>query len=576
MFDKRLLKAVKGSTKYIVLNVFGQWIGLLASLFFMRTLARLLADLYAHTFDPGTLLQILATFGICACVRYLSVRFSVQMSDLSSRGVRMQLREMIYRKLQKLGPNYDEQIPTAEIVQVTAEGVDQLETYFGSYLPQFFYAVLAPVTLFIALLPVSFISALVLLLCVPMIPVSIIVIQKWAKKLLSKYWGQYTEMGDTFLENLQGLTTLKIYQADEYKNKQMNETAEAFRRITMRVLIMQLNSVSVMDVTAYGGAGLGAVVAVLQLAKGNIDLFGCLFIILMAADFFLPMHTLGSYFHISMNGAAAADRIFNFLALPEDTEKTETHTSGSAISFEHVSFAYNEEREILKDICLEIPEGSFTAVVGKSGSGKSTIASLLTGRRKIREGRLTIGGADAGKLADETRFRLITEVGAEPYIFKGTVREMLLAGRKNALEEEMQKVLEQVGLWAFLQEQDGLDTVLQERGANFSGGQRQRLAIACAILRDTPVYIFDEAASNIDKESEERILKVIRELADTHTVIMITHRMSSALYAERAVVLQDGRITETGDPKELLKKNGPFRTLYDTQRELEEFGGAQA
>lgn len=576
MFDKRLLKAVKGSTKYIVLNVFGQWIGLLASLFFMRTLARLLADLYAHTFDPGTLLQILATFGICACIRYLSVRFSVQMSDLSSRGVRMQLREMIYRKLQKLGPNYDEQIPTAEIVQVTAEGVDQLETYFGSYLPQFFYAVLAPVTLFIALLPVSFISALVLLLCVPMIPVSIIVIQKWAKKLLSRYWGQYTEMGDTFLENLQGLTALKIYQADEYKNKQMNEAAEAFRRITMRVLIMQLNSVSVMDVTAYGGAGLGAVVAVLQLAKGNIDLFGCLFIILMAADFFLPMRTLGSYFHISMNGAAAADRIFNFLVLPEDTEKTETHTSGSAISFEHVSFAYNKDREILKDICLEIPEGSFTAVVGKSGSGKSTIASLLTGRRKIREGSLTIGGTDAGKLSDETRFRLLTEVGAEPYIFKGTVREMLLAGRKNALEEEMQKVLEQVGLWAFLQEQDGLDTVLQERGANFSGGQRQRLAIACAILRDTPVYIFDEAASNIDKESEEMILKVIRELADTHTVIMITHRMSSALYAERAVVLQDGRITETGDPKELLKKNGPFRTLYDTQRELEEFGGAQA
>ena len=409
-----------------------------------------------------------------------------------------------------------------------------------------------------------------------MIPVSIIVIQKWAKKLLSRYWGQYTEMGDTFLENLQGLTTLKIYQADEYKNKQMNEAAEAFRRITMRVLIMQLNSVSVMDVTAYGGAGLGAVVAVLQLAKGNIDLFGCLFIILMAADFFLPMRTLGSYFHISMNGAAAADRIFNFLALPEDTEKTETQTSGSRISFEHVNFAYNEDREILKDICLEIPEGSFTAVVGKSGSGKSTIASLLTGRRKIREGRLTIGGTDAGRLSDETRFRLITEVGAEPYIFKGTVREMLLAGKKKATDEEMQKVLEQVGLWAFLQEQDGLDTVLQERGSNFSGGQRQRLAIACAILRDTPVYSFDEAASNIDKESEERILKVIRELADTHTVIMITHRMSSALYAERAVVLQNGRITETGDPKELLKKNGPFRTLYDTQRELEEFGGAQA
>ena len=576
MFDKRLLKAVKGSTKYIVLNVFGQWIGLLASLFFMRTLARLLADLCAHTFDPGTLLQILATFGICACVRYLSVRFSVQMSDLSSRGVRMQLREMIYRKLQRLGPNYDEQIPTSEIVQVTTEGVDQLETYFGSYLPQFFYAVLAPVTLFIALLPISFISALVLLLCVPMIPVSIIVIQKWAKKLLSRYWGQYTEMGDTFLENLQGLTTLKIYQADEYKNKQMNEAAEAFRRITMRVLIMQLNSVSVMDVTAYGGAGLGAVVAVLQLAKGNIDLFGCLFIILMAADFFLPMRTLGSYFHISMNGAAAADRIFNFLALPEDTQKTETQTSGSRILFEHVNFAYTEDREILKDICLEIPEGSFTAVVGKSGSGKSTIASLLTGRRKIKEGSLTIGGTDAGKLSDETRFRLLTEVGAEPYIFKGTVREMLLAGRKNASDEEMQRVLEQVGLWAFLQEQDGLDTVLQERGTNFSGGQRQRLAIACAILRDTPVYIFDEAASNIDKESEERILKVIRELADTHTVIMITHRMSSALYAERAVVLQDGRITETGDPKELLKKNGPFRTLYDTQRELEEFGGAQA
>ena len=571
MINKRLIGTVEESKKYIAGNVVSQWISLIANIAMMAAIAKMLQYLYEGN-AGGRELALTAIIAVVAIgVRFVCANISAKMSYLSSKLVKKTLRQMIYQKLLRLGSSYKEQANTSEIVQVAVEGVEQLETYFGAYLPQFFYAMLAPLTLFGVLSVVNFPSAVVLLICVPMIPVTIVMIQRWAKKLLSKYWGQYTALGDTFLENLQGLTTTKIYEADAFKHQEMNEQSERFRKITMKVLTMQLNSITIMDLIAYGGAALGVILATIQLKEGQVDLFGCILIILLAADFFLPMRLLGSFFHIAMNGMAASDKIFRLLDLTEPERKVTSVPTECSIRCCDLRFSYEEGREILHGINMSFPKGSFTAIVGESGCGKSTISSILMGRNRGYIGEIMVGDIPLSEISEESLMKKFTYISHQSYLFKGTVRENLLMARSDASETALWNVLEQVKLADFLRNEDGLDTLLNENALNLSGGQRQRLALARALLHDSPVYIFDEATSNIDVESENDIMTQIYALAKTKTVILISHRLANVAGADNIYVLDQGNIVEEGNHKALLLQHGVYAKLWNAQQELENY-----
>ena len=576
MINKRLIGTVKESKKYIAGNVICQWVSLAANIAMMGAIARMLQSLFVRSAGDGQIALTAVIAAVAVVIRFVCNVLSARMGYLSSKAVKKTLRELIYKKLLRLGSSYKEQANTSEVVQVAVEGVDQLETYFGAYLPQFFYAMIAPLTLFAVLSFVNFPSAIVLLVCVPLIPVTIIGVQRWAKKLLAKYWGQYTALGDTFLENLQGLTTTKIYQADEFKHKEMNEQSEHFRKITMKVLTMQLNSITIMDLIAYGGAALGVILATTQFRAGHVDLAGCILIILLAADFFLPMRMLGSFFHIAMNGMAASDKIFRLLDLPEPEQKTKTVPADCSIECKDLRFSYDADREILHGVDMVFPKGSFTAIVGESGCGKSTIAAILMGRNKGYSGSITVGGVPLSEISEGSLMANFTYISHQSYLFKGTVRDNLLMARASAGEDTLWQVLEQVNLADFLRSEKGLDTVLSEKASNLSGGQCQRLALARALLHDSPVYIFDEATSNIDVESENDIMREIHALAKTKTVILISHRLANVTGADNIYVLDKGNIVESGSHSQLLAANRAYAKLWNAQQELENYtkGGA--
>ena len=576
MINKRLIGTVPESKKYIAGNVASQWVSLAANITMMAAIAKLFQSLYENTLSSRQLAATATAAVLAVLVRYVCAIISSRMSYLSSKAVKKTLREMIYKKLLRLGSSYKEKVNTSEVVQVAVEGVDQLETYFGAYLSQFFYAMLAPLTLFAVLSFVNFPSAIVLLVCVPMIPVTIVLIQRWAKKLLAQYWSQYTTLGDTFLENLQGLTTAKIYQADAFKHQEMNEQNEHFRKITMKVLTMQLNSITVMDVIAYGGAALGVILATTQFRAGHADLSGCILIILLAADFFLPMRMLGSYFHIAMNGMAASEKIFRLLDLPEPSKRSAAVPVDCSIVCENLCFSYEPNREILHNVNVSFPQGSFTAIVGESGCGKSTLAAILMGRNRRYTGTVAVGGVPLSEISEESLMSHFTYVSHQSYIFKGTVRENLLMACPAADDNTLWSLLEQVNLADFLRNEQGLDTVLNEKGSNLSGGQCQRLALARALLHDTPVYIFDEATSNIDVESENEIMAQIHALAKVKTVILISHRLANVETADTIYVLDGGNVAEKGSHTALLSENGRYAELWNAQQELEHYakGGA--
>lgn len=572
MFDKRLMQVCPESKKYIIGNIILQFLELICNTIMIITIAATTENLYKNGLEASHLIFPALIIAASIIARFFTSKYAVRMSYLASKTVKQKMREMIYGKLLKLGNKYREQVCTAELVQESVEGVDQLESYFGQYVPQFYYAFIAPVMLFFLFgFGGSWSTATVLLVCVPLIPGAIMMVQKFAKKLLSKYWEQYTQLGSTFLENLQGMTTLKIYQADEFKNQQMNEESEHFRFITMKVLTMQLNSIIIMDFFAYGGAALGILMATRAFVNDNIGLANCIFMILLSADFFLPMRRLGSYFHVAMNGMAASDKIFKFLNLKEPAEKTEICISGE-IRLGDVHFAYDESREILHGINMNIPESSFVGIVGESGCGKSTIASLLMGRNTINSGDLTIAGKNINAISETSLMKTMTYISHNSTFFKGTVRENLLLGDPNADDAELLRVLDRCNLSEFLKSENGLDTQLLENAGNLSGGQKQRLALARSILHDSAVYIFDEATSNIDVESEEIILSQIENMRSVKTIIMISHRLANVQNADCIYALKNGNIAEYGTHSQLLKKGGVYAKLWKTQSELENFG----
>lgn len=574
MIKTRLLGFLSHAKKYIVYTIWWQWAALLAQVAAVFSIAELVERALQHTLTISFLERVSVTAMLIAAVRYLCERMGTRTSFLACVDVKRILREKLYEKMLRLGTSYREQVASSEVVQVATEGVEQLETYFGKYLPQFFYSLLAPLTLFVILCRVSWKASAVLLVCVPLIPISIVVVQKIAKRLLNKYWSIYTELGDSFLECLQGLTTLKIYQADQLKADEMDEESQHFRRITMKVLTMQLNSTSVMDIVAYGGAAVGMAVALSEFLHGNIGLAGVLRIVLLASEFFLPLRLLGSYFHIAMNGMAASDKIFRILDLPEPQDGSQTLPEGTLeVRLKDVHFSYEKEREVLKGIDLDLPAGSFISLVGESGCGKSTIAGLLSGKNKGFAGQITIGGIPIEDLKESDRMKRVVLVRHNSYLFKGTVEDNLRMARPSATEAELENALRRVNLLDYLRTQQGLKTQLQEKGSNFSGGQCQRLAIARALLqRDASVFIFDEAASNVDVESEELIMQVIHELTATKTVLLISHRLANVVKSDRIYFLKNGEITESGTHEELMERAGAYRQLYERQMALECYG----
>lgn len=570
MIKTKLIKLLADSKKYIAYNIFWQWAALISQIIIVYIIANIIAKLPAplNYMDVVKLLAALA-------VRFVSDRLASMASYRASVDVKRVLREKIFDKLLRLGSSYNEQIATSQVVQLATEGVEQLETYFGKYIPQLFYSLLAPVTLFVVLAFVSVKAAAVLLICVPLIPVSIVAVQKFAKKLLNKYWGIYTELGDSFLENLQGLTTLKIYKADEMKARQMDEEAQRFRNVTMKVLTMQLNSTSVMDIMAYGGAATGMVVAVSEYYTGNIDAAGAVMIVFLAAEFFLPLRLLGSFFHIAMNGMAASDRIFELLDMHED-DNSETAVingadEGIEIDISNLSFSYDGERNVLENISFELKNGSFVSLVGESGCGKSTIAGILMKRVTGWKGSVTVNGQDIRNISDIDIMKNITLVSHDSYLFKGTVRDNLMMGSPMASDDMMTAALKRVNLADFVESEGGLDMQLNERASNLSGGQKQRLAMARALLKDSGVYIFDEATSNIDIESEEMIMSVIRELAKTKSVLLISHRLANVVNSDDIYMLKDGVIVESGTHDELTANKKAYADMYENQMKLEKY-----
>ena len=569
MIKKELIRFMKGAGKYIVAGVWWQWAALLCQIVVVFVLAIIIQGTWQGNIRTEQILWMITVAVAFMIVKAACDRLSAGVSYQASEEVKLLLREKIFEKILALGTSYRDKTSTAELLQLSVEGVEQLEIYYGRYLPQLFYSLLAPLTLFVVLSQVSLKSAAILLVCVPLIPISIVLVQKIAKKLLKKYWGVYTQLGDSFLENLQGLTTLKIYKSDGYASDKMDREAENFRKITMRVLVMQLNSISVMDIVAYAGAGAGIICALLQFSAGNLQLAEMIIIVLLAAEFFIPLRLLGSFFHIAMNGMAASDKIFAFLKTDTEKNRGTQNIEGSVdITIRNLGFAYDKDRKILDGVSMDIHSGQFVSLVGLSGSGKSTIAALIAGKFSGYEGDIKISGKDLNDISESSLMDSIVTVGYNSFIFGGSVRENLTMAKKDASESEMISVLQKVKLWDFLQKENGLDTKITEQGSNLSGGQRQRLALARALLKDAEMYIFDEASSNIDVESEKVIMDMIKNLAKSKTVLSISHRMANAVDSDVIYVIENGKIIEKGNHLSLLKDKGRYAEIYTKQEEM--------
>ena len=599
MIHKRLTGSVPKSKKWILLSALSSWISLLCNTAITFVTVRFIFGLYNSLLDKKTVFLLLSAASAALIIRVVAVRKRSYFSYRAGTEVKRTLRSMLYDKFISLKLNYSQYISMAEVTQIGTDGIEQLDSYFGAYLPQFFFSMAAPVTLFIILAPINFFAALVLFVCVPLIPLSIAAIQTVAKRILKRYLDVYTGLGDSFLDNLRGLITLKAYSDDEAQHRELNAEAENFRRVTMRVLTMQLNSIFVMDTVAYGGTALGTIVSLYQLRAGNLSIEGTLLFILLCAEFFLPLRALGSFFHIAMNGITAANRLFELMDVKSDSasilseaelEETAKKIKGSqpgsqpdslqgnlpSLEVKNLNFNYNESKQALKNISLEFLKPGFYGIAGESGSGKSTAAALLMGLQKNYSGEILLSGIEAKKLPDEFRAKYMNLVSTESFLFGASVRENLLIAKPSASDEELMSVLKEVLLDEFILNRNssgdgnsGLDFYIESGGKNLSGGQVQRFALARALLHDTDIYIFDEAVSNIDVESEELILSTLYELSKTKIIIFISHRLANIENADHIYVFEKGEIKEEGTHSSLIEKNGVYARMYLQQQNLE-------
>ncbi|TYA51600.1 ABC transporter ATP-binding protein/permease [Aggregatibacter actinomycetemcomitans] len=572
MIDKRLINTVANSKKWIAINVLWNWVALIGGIISAVVFAVCLQWAFERLLTLQSAVIFTVVLIACLALRAWAGKMAVKASYKASTQVKHKLRTLIYQKLSSMPLNQVNQQSTSSVIQVASEGVEQLEIYFGRYLPQLFYSLLAPLTLFIFLFFFNAPTSLILLVCVPLIPMSIIAVNKIAKRLLAKYWSIYVGLGSSFLDNLQGLITLKIYQDDDYKAKQMDIEAENFRTITMKVLTMQLNSVSLMDLLAYGGAALGILTALLQFQDGNLSVFGVVLFILLASEFFIPLRLLGSFFHVAMNGKAASEKIFTLLDTPVEENKSAVDfpvKNEATVQINDLHFAYSEEKPAINGLTLSIQPKQLTVFVGKSGCGKSTLVSLLMGFYQAQQGEILFNGIDIKQINRHSLYHHVSLVSHSSYIFKGSLRENMLMALSNASDNAIYQCLEQVNLANFVRENGGLEMPLLSRGSNLSGGQIQRLALARALLHNADVYVFDEATNNIDVESEEIILQFIQQFKHSKTIVMISHRLANAVNADQIYVLQSGRLAESGDHASLMAENGIYAEMFNQQKNLE-------
>ena len=572
MIDKKLLRLLGDNKKYIFYTVALMVVGLFANITITACICRaikLAAEYDTHSGGAIIFLwpAVIALIGIA--VRYTASRLVGDLKDELGRKAKKDLRERVYNKIVKLGVRSTDGMSMAGLTQVSMEGVEQLDLYYSNYIPQFFYAMMAPIILFCITVWIDWRVALVLLACVPLIPVSIVAVSKWAKKIFAKYWGKYTSMGDSFLDSVQGLKELKIFKADGAQHIKMNETSEEFRKITMKVLVMQLASTTIMDLVAYGGAGLGIAFAVLGVVNRGFSPFAALFLILVAVDFFLPLRAFGSAFHVAMNGASAGNKILSLLEQPDpvwgDDEVTDTE-----IKVENVTFSYDRKRDVLKNVNMTFSKTGMTSIVGESGCGKSTVVNIQFGAFRPKAGVVTVGGKAIERLSRESYYSHLAVVSYNTYIFNETVRANFMLANKRATDEEIYAALEKVNLADFIRDNGGLDKVITEDAANISGGQKQRLALAVNLVANKDIYVFDEATSNIDIESEAIIMANIKELSKTKAVIVISHRLANVVPSDLIYYMESGEVKESGTHSELMEKQGGYAKLYTTQKELEE------
>ena len=572
MFDKRLFSLVPGVMRHIAGNVALQWLALLANVVLFVSVGRLLQSVLTGGATGIDLARALLVAVVAVAVRLVCQAQATKQGLAASALAKQRVRTLVYDKLVRMGPSYRETVATSEATQLCVEGIEQLEAYFGSYLPQLFYSLIASVTLFFCLAPLCTPAAVVLLCCVPLIPISLMAVMKIAKRIMGDYWHSYTDLGALFLESIQGLTTLKVFRADEERHRRMNEEAEKFRKATMRLLTMQLNSVIVMDIFAFAGAAAGIVVMLNSYAVGTVTFAGAFAFVFLAADFFIPLLTLGSFFHTATGGMAAAERMYRIIDAPEPACGTQAVTCTSVgIECRNVSYSYDGTRTVLQNADFTARPGGFVGITGASGSGKSTLAGILTGANLSYTGSVTIGGIDLRDISAESLRDTVTYVGFRGFLFAGTVRSNLLMARAGASDDELWEALSRCRIDDFVRRSGGPDAPVSAEGTNLSGGQRQRLAMARALLHDTPVYIFDEATSNIDADSEAAIIDAVAELARTKTVVMVSHRLAALRGCDKVYVFEAGRVVQTGTHEELAKQDGPYASLWARQAELEDF-----
>lgn len=572
MLDKELLKLIGENKKYIayvvVLSVLGLLanLGITASICYAVSLAMQAADGTLNSYVSFVYPAITVVAAII--VRYITTRLTGTLREKLSREVKKDLREKTYNKILSLGVKSTDGMNMAGLTQVAMEGVEQLDLYYSTYLPQFFYSMIAPFILFFVCVGIDWKVAVVLIVCVPVIPVSIVAVSKYAKKVFAKYWGKYTSMGDTFLDSVQGLKELKIFKADEAKHKQINASAEEFRKITMKVLVMQLMSITIMDLIAFAGAGAGTALSLVGITNG-LNPAAALFLILVAVEFFLPLRALGSAFHVAMNGASAGKKIITLLNTP-DPVWGEKEVKGDELKLENIDFSYDGKRSVLKNVNMTFPEKGMTAIVGESGCGKSTVVNLLIGAIRPQNGIVTVGGEKLENVSRESYYSRLAAVSYNTYLFNNTVRENFRLAKKTVTDDEIWSALKKVNLDTFIKENGGLDKVIVEDANNVSGGQKQRIALAVNLVADKDIYVFDEATSNIDVESEAIIMGNVKAMSKDKSVIVISHRLANVVPADNIYYMEDGEVKESGSHEELMSKKGGYASLYETQKTLEE------